>query len=412
MKDAAEKYLHCFHYDGEGPRRVGVELEFPVVSIENAEEFDVYPTLPLLAEEADMFLIYDDYYKDIPYKLGRNDGKFISLEYARGVVESVSIPDEHLDCIINRETEWINKLRRFFREHGGLMLGYGIQPVSQACKKTRTKRYEIFRKHLPPRVNYIGLTASSQVSIEISADEIVRAVNVCNALSGVSIALTANSPVWHNNASGKKALREEVWGYFAPKRSGIPPTPFSSIEEYIEYSSRFQVYLEKKGGTYVAPSPNTDFFKLMERRRDFLPHWYVHEATVWWNARPRASYGVIEIRPNCTQPHNEWETVPAMWLGIVERLDEAEELVNSVDWSSWLLYRNMCIEYGLNVANIKNIAHEFLQIAEKGLRDRKRGEEVFLEPAKRRLREEKLPADRALELFNAGGAVELSHAFS
>lgn len=406
-------YLNRFSYDNSGLRQVGLELEYPVVSQGSFEQFSVIPSLELLSGMRGSVPIYDDYYEDQIVGYEDEFGNTITPEFSTSVLEIAFPPEASLIDFDSRNNVWLRNFREFFASRGGLILGYGGLPITSNATRTKKRRYEVLRDFLGPSVDVIGLTASSQVSIEVSQEEMVIALNVCNAFSGPSIALTANSSVVGGENTGLLGYREAVWDIFSSERCGVPPAKFYDIEEYLEFLFNFPIVIEKGEEDYYIPG-----ITFSERiSGDYNPDLFwklypLHEGTIWFNARLRAPYGTIEIRPNCTQPHGDYLAVAAFWLGIIEQLSEANELMKLIGWDAWRKFRIECIKHGMDARvdgiDAHNLVRYILGISERGLKNRGLGEEVFLDPLKARLHRRKNPAQDALEVYNKKGIKAMS----
>lgn len=123
----------------------------------------------------------------------------------------------------------------------------------------------------------------------------------------------------------------------------------------------------------------------------------------WFNARLSPKYGTIESRISCQQPPKDTILVPALVLGIIENLEEAEGLLETYPWEEWKRLRYDSLRHVLQ-AQIGNkpvlpLVEKLITIADKGLRKRGNGEEKFLAPAFERIAKRKVPANDIIDLF-------------
>jgi glutamate---cysteine ligase / carboxylate-amine ligase len=103
--------------------------------------------------------------------------------------------------------------------------------------------------------------------VHVAVDDPDKAIRVMGALIphlAELLALSANSPFWRSDATGLSSSRQMVFAAFP--RSGMPPL-FASYDEYAEVVGQ----LEKTG--CIAD--------------------YTH---IWWDIRPHARFGTLEIR--------------------------------------------------------------------------------------------------------------------
>lgn len=419
MEDYREMFLENFHNDKPKQRHIGLEVEFPAVQKEAPHrEADIIPIITSYAQEHGWPLLVDDTNPQQIVGFKCDEGRVLTPEFTIHVAEVALPPRPTLEDIQQKDLPWFAKLRQYFSDNGALLLGFGALPNTQIANLIRTKRgrYRTLEDALTKKVRTTGLTASTQVSIEVSKDELITATNVCNALSPLSIALTANSSVWKGKVAEGLAVREGVWDMFAPERAGLPRRPFVDMEDYLKRMFDLNVLIERNGSNYFTPPESTSFRDMVKDSSSFMDAWKLFEGTVWWNARPRAVYGTIEIRPNCTQPHGEETAVAAFWLGIVEALSEAQILVDDLSWEEWRALRPACIRDGLRASVNKKDAHMLslyaLSIAENGLKQRDNGEEIFLEPLWERWDTKRTPAQHTRSVFEREGIEGLVRAVS
>jgi glutamate--cysteine ligase len=131
-----------------------------------------------------------------------------------------------------------------------------------------------------------------------------------------------------------------------------------------------------------------------------------HFTFFWHNAR-LSRYYTLENRINDQQPPDDIMTIPALTLGIMENLNEAVSLINEYPWEMLQEARLEAARSGLK-ATVRNIpiaeiSRSSVEVAEKGLKKRGLGEEVYLTKLSRRIQEGRCPADYAADIFNESG---------
>jgi gamma-glutamylcysteine synthetase len=124
----------------------------------------------------------------------------------------------------------------------------------------------------------------------------------------------------------------------------------------------------------------------------------------------------IEVRPACQQPPDEPLAAAALSLGLVEALPHAWVLVRDLlgpdPWQAMAAYRREVVRYGPRAREPRaRLLAGLVDLAGKGLRQRGRGEERFLQPIRRRLEARSVPADRAAASFRKGGVAALIDGF-
>lgn len=229
-------------------RLVGIECEFPLVDEKGkALEFEVIQKLFVHLSKKGFTLERDQHSGKIVQAYTTNiweKGRFgyhqdvISTELGYSVIELALTPSENL-LTLNEQFETLMKLLvSYCNEHDILVLGYGVQPLTPANKTLMTPkdRYSFFETWSSHRFidqkdgldcHLLTLSASNQCHIDIDSNEMVASLNVLNGLSGLMIALCANSPIWKGSVDREwKGVREMFWEYAFPNRShqvGMPP---------------------------------------------------------------------------------------------------------------------------------------------------------------------------------------------
>jgi gamma-glutamylcysteine synthetase len=427
-------------------RGIGIECEIPVVTEQG--EIVSLETIQLMfayLEEKGFEIEYDKYSglaatakrinnqsnKTFDYNLDQ-----ITTESGYSTLELVLAPQDNLHTIQAQFLDLLFLLMDFFESKNCLLLGYGIHPLTAPSKKILMpkERYRFFEKlstsHIIPRseggdASFLTIMASNQCHVEIDLEHAIPATNVLNALSGLQIALQANSPIWQGKIDTEyKANREALWESLYPDRLnqiGIPPT-FKNIDGYVDYLFQFKPSLVKRDGRYfkiLNKNTFTDFLRnesptigeaLNGEKIEVEPEIDDIEGLLpfcYFNARLAPKYGTIESRMCCQQPPKETLTSAALTLGIIENLQAAEDLVSKFQLKTWREIRKNAVKdsfkASINGDSILPILRQFLDIAKEGLLKRNLQEEIFLQPLYKRLEEQKSPADLAIEAFNKGG---------
>lgn len=317
-----------------------------------------------------------------------------------------------------------------------LLLGFGIQPVTPPSKELimpkerylffeRFSQNNVIAKPQGTDVHLLTITASTQCHIDITHQEAITAVNVLNALSGLQIALNANSSIWQGSIDTNcKANREFFWEQCYPERInqiGIPPK-FITIETYLQYLLEFKPMLLKREPHLLQILNKTTFSDFMHNAtpaigqtldgkkitvEPCLTDIHYLNTFCYFNARLVPQYGTIESRMCCQQPPGETFAPTALTLGLLENLENAEKLMNRLPWETWKDVRQQAghktFDAQVNDQSIVPMLEELVDIAAKGLQKRKRNEEYFLEPLYERIARKKSPADVAIDIFEKHG---------
>ena len=125
--------------------------------------------------------------------------------------------------------------------------------------------------------------------------------------------------------------------------------------------------------------------------------------------------GTVEFRSVCTQPIRDSMSVAAFHLGLKEKLDELEELINDDNVIYQKGYtagelRKLLIQDELPAFIDKNelcrLTNDIVDLADIGLKERGIGEEVFLNPLYERIKQHSNPGKYIITSMHNGMKLE------
>jgi len=295
------------------------------------------------------------------------------------------------------------------------VLAYGIQPRTTATPALMTpkRRYLEFHDVVGRSWLRFGLTASDQLQCALGREELVTAVNAVNAVSGATIALSANSGVYGGRigafASGREGLMRGMVP--EPHRHGSVPRAFADELDYVRWVAGFTclVLPDGRGGFR---RPGIPYRELAAREGPVFEDFSYHEHYLWPSARPRSRLGTLEVRPACQQPGASM-SVCALSLGIVEARERVKEFVTQIGWPALLAHRRHAVQLGMAASEpIPGYLATVLDLADEGLRSRGLGEELYLAELRERVDRRSGAADEAREHLRRGGMAALLEATS
>jgi gamma-glutamylcysteine synthetase len=420
-------------------RRIGSELKFPLVNASDgtAASQETVDALWAYLQQRGWEPVTDKLAGKVvgATKPGERNDTAASCEtgYCKPEFSLAHVADLH------RLRESVEELRvelqPFCEQQEVRFLGYGIQPVSPpsedlVMKKGRTSVWDkVFgaNRVLPEEdgddMCLFTVNAASHVHLSVAKAEAVRAVNVLNGFSGAQLALTADSSVWKGRVDPRhKCVAEMLWEWWMPEteRVGMPEKRFDDFGDYVETVAGFRPVFVKREGRPVVLTDYDSFAEYFQREEavgsdiagndvPLTPReedFDVHSTCYWYNAR-LSRYSTVENRTNDQQPPDDLLCIPALSLGLVSALSEAEEELAAHDWSKLQQARKVACRDALagEAAGmpLADFAGRMLDVAEVGLRRRGLGEEQYLTPLRRRVERHTCPADGAAELFRRGG---------
>ena len=425
------------------PRRVALELKFPVVARATGE------AAPREAVQAFWHHLQEQGWQAIKdthtgqvvgAKRISGDGTDV-LSSATGycVIELAVAPEASLDRLRHRVRDSLEPVLSFCRQQGLALLGHGIHPITAPSPQLLTAKGrnafwdDVFeRREQSARVALFTTTAASQVHVDISGEEAAAALVVFNGLAPAQIALNANSAVWDRKVDAHyKCVHESFWDRWLPDedRVGMPGQKPTSLSDYVQHLMSLRpVYVERGGEPVMLPSCRSfaefcdseratgrtsdgESVEVKPREEDLE----LHLTFCWHNAR-LSRYCTLENRVNCQQPPESLLAVGALTLGLAERLPEARELVDRYDWEDLRAARVDAMHRGLYAQvgeqPLSALCEAMLEIASDGLRARGEKEQSYLAPLWRRLTRGQCPADTAAHRFRRHGMEGLLERFA
>lgn len=360
----------------------------------------------------------------------------ITTEAGYSTIEVVLAPQANLQEVNIHFWKVLQPLYDYFTSQNCFILGFGTHPVTPPSKHLvmPQERYLFFQHFsqnnvIPPHqgadTHLLTITASNQCHIGICHEDTIAGVNVLNALSGLHIALNANSSVWQGKVdTDYQANREFFWEDCYPQRLnqvGIPPQ-FETMVAYLDYLLQFAPMLIKREQGLLKVLNKATFHDFMFDNSRIIAqtiegniiHTRPQAADLhylntfcYFNTRLVPQYGTIESRVSCQQPPQDTLAPTALTLGILENLDAATQLMHSFAPTAWQQLRRDAgkhtFEAHIQGQSIVPLLEQYLDIAAQGLRQRCLGEEVFLQPLYRRLQQQKAPATIGAHIFEQQG---------
>jgi len=400
-------------------RTVGREAEYPVVSADGnfVDISRIWPHLagPDLQVKREGGLIVEMSGQDFSY----------IAEVGRGTIEITCGPADDLHAIKATHEIAVARLVAAAAKEDAYVLGYGVQPSAQATPSLMSPkaRYQALLERMGPGWLWFALTASDQVHVDICREEIIPMTNLGNLMASLTIALCANSSVYHREDSGHCSGREHAMGgiFSSDGRHGMPLRPYSSVREMVQLLAA-QPYLLRREEGLLKPCQDT-FLEYVERESlDSEALWsayLLHEHYIWNSARPRAAQATVELRSACQQPWSEHMVAAALGLGIVEAgsvlMDFCEaalkEHSDGQPFDTWEVLRTwhtMVVRDGLAAPQpCPGFIEGALSVIQGALVQRARGEEVYLQPLWDRLTARQNPAQSVQSVFKDAGIAAL-----
>jgi gamma-glutamylcysteine synthetase len=416
---------------------VGIELELPIVHLDGtAVAFDVVnglfeelvEQLPFSIEKTDdhgqaIQLVADDNEDRILFEVGYN-----TLEIAFD--KATTIPE-----IEGRFTAYLKVIQPFLKGRNHLLTGLGVNPFwdKNDNRSVANERYEMLMAYLKlgndredvsvTQYNYGAFIQGSQIQLDVTADNLLMALNAFNAIEPVKAWLFANSYLWHSQADtliSRDIFWEESMHGIFPENVGVFPKDFKNLDEFLDYLTKTALFTRNsvEGTYYFEPIQVADYFNhdeilaydlagneavLTPSPQDFKSHRS-------YQYQDLTARGTIEFRSACAQPMADSFAVAAFHLGLMVTLPTFSDLLSDHDFfedygRDYPTLRRRFSARQLSteeVTDVASFAKDLLDLATVGLEKRGFGEEKYLSALYQRVASQQNPATIALAWFEAG----------
>lgn len=446
MLQELTSHLMRSYADGSGMRNIGLECELPLVDANtmHAPSLGVAQSM-LQAFADDGFELIRDAQTGAVVRTQRHVQSrtyapvcdVVELELGYPTIEVSTAPEPTIKDAVERMRRLLRPLAARAAEASCAVLGYGMQPFTPPSRalrapKGRYRLYDAYATHrwIPPEtgsdVDLFTVTASCQCHVQVSRDEAVPALNALNRLAGPLMALAANSCFWKGQRDPAWSVpRERFYDMVYAENPRFPvqtfgiPGDFDSLEGYTAHILAMQALMVARDDGYVAladPITVANYFGvsnalvarsvagqslMLEPHIDDI---FTFSSFIEFCARLSPRYGTIEARMFCQQPPNEFGCVPALVLGLIENLADAERISRLVTIEEAQALRSAAQAHALRAGDpCLRLCELVVAAADKGLRRRGLHEEEFLEPLRRRLRDGIGAGDAAAREFEVGG---------
>ena len=342
-------------------------------------------------------------------------------------VSQLEISYPHVNTLhehASRAQSTIHLVDKLLAMHGfHRIVDYSAHPVTVPTRDhwaPKGRGYH-FRDFFPPCVHAQTASASSQIHLDVTRDELLPAMELFLSIPGILVALGANSPVWAGvrDPEGMLASRQAFWyrfaipsGYrgnvIAGSESGKPKGGCATMGDLIS-TMEWTTFLAHVVGNTLRTS-TLSFVETCPAemtKADFIDALKNHEGTMWWDVRPRIAYSTVEIRPTC-QGKNALG-IHAFCLGLMENIDKALAFVRSTftfeEWRNFYLLE--ALRDGMRAPKAQELAFALCVIAREGLSKRGMHEEDFLDDVEKQIASGDSPGHAKLAAFERGGTEEL-----
>jgi len=425
----------------------GIELELPIINLDKApadlklthsltEEFKTQFDFSVKGrdEKGNICALEDPVTDDI-YTY---DCSYNNLEISFG-------KEINLNRVEERFKKYYTFIQEFLNMENHFVTGFGINPYRNYNRHLPVPngRYRMLYHHLCTYQNfrhrknfhdmpeYGMFTSASQTQIDVHYPDLIKTINLFSRLEPIKAVLFSNSVLNGDNmelACSRDMLWENSMQGYNTKNVGMyDPLP-ETIDELVDYMLQTSIYCTEKGDKYInfPPKVITDFYSEKTIHGEYYQKGNYHPISFKPNGtdfhylrsfkfEDLTFRGTIEFRSVCAQPVNETMTVPSFHMGLINQLDELNQILKSQTsilnqpYSPTEL-RNQFVRFELpdyvDKNQLKKLITEVLDLATEGLKHRGQNEEKMLKPMYKRVKNLENPGQHLIKHLNSGGELE------
>ena len=383
-------------FEKKNSEHIGVELEFPVVndSGENIDVSFVSSVMDYLEEKGFHCVISGP--KGEKFFMENDQGDCLSFDNSYNNFEFSLNHGDNLCMLYDRFMSYFELVNGYFSQNKHKLYARGTHPDYKKIQVNHlpfstynmVQRYlkEIGGEHCYP--DFPAFMSSVQTHLDIDLKNLPKAYTLFSKMDFVRGHLFANSPDFEGR--GFRIFRDYLWQKSAfgkcPNITGTVDREFFSIDEIVDFFLEKGIFNRLRGGEYEVFEPveikkyfnNPEYNALAEDIECYLSF-----CNVEITAR-----GTLEIRSDCTQPDGMFFTPPAFSLGILEKMDQAAEVLNSFFSRNHITLKNSelrkIVAEGKDTdliaskAELDALCGKLWEISYDGLKKRSKSEEKLL----------------------------------
>ena len=354
--------------------------------------------------------------------------------------------EKELFSIHERFGEYYSFVKESFEEHNHTLTGMGINPYRKynINEPIPSERYLMLYHHLKSVDNYRNtpmyfhkypeygmFSSASQVQLDVNKQDLIQTINVFSKIEPIKALLFSNSVLYGEN-NQFTCFRDALWEYSThgvnPHNIGVYDVDFNDIDDLQAYLESLNMYCVMRDGAYINfPSINLlEYFSRKYVHGEIYCRGHYREIDI----RPCVNdikylrpfkfinltfRGTVEFRSICTQPINDSMCVAAFHLGLKDKLDELEEIIENDEviyhkgYTAGelrkLLIQDKIPEF-INQKELSALVRNIVDLASDGLRKRGVGEEIFLKPLYERIKNHSNPGKKIIQSVQKGMKIE------
>ena len=400
---------------------VGIELEYPVVSIDGqATDIIVVQNLMRFLTSRLNFTIekFDDFGNPIQLVDSISQDRIL-FEVSYTTIEFAFAKADSIKDVESRFQQYIDVIQRKLGEDHHAIVGCGIHPNWDKNKNCPVaySRYQMLMSYLKMSrtvtdiplhhfPEYGAFICGSQVQLDVSKSNYLRVINAFTQIEAVKAYLFANSEFsgadWDTKISRDIFWEESMHGIY-PENVGINARLFKDEDNFFDYLDHSAIFTaERDGQTYYfypiqardyLGTPEIQAFDLNGDEVLIYPQEKDFETHRSYQYQDLTTRGTVEFRSVCTQPLDKTFASVAFHLGLLVNLDKLVVYLETAPFfkkfgCDYKFLRRQFSKKKLTDEEetaIIEFSKDLLLLAEEGLAMRNKQEMTYLKPLKEEL---------------------------
>ena len=400
---------------------VGIELEYPVVSIDGqATDIIVVQNLMRFLTSRLNFTIekFDDFGNPIQLVDSISQDRIL-FEVSYTTIEFAFAKADSIKDVESRFQQYIDVIQRKLGEDHHAIVGCGIHPNWDKNKNCPVaySRYQMLMSYLKMSrtvtdiplhhfPEYGAFICGSQVQLDVSKSNYLRVINAFTQIEAVKAYLFANSEFsgadWDTKIARDIFWEESMHGIY-PENVGVNARLFNDEDDFFDYLDHSAIFTaERDGQTYYfypiqvrdyLATPEIQAFDLNGDEVLIYPQEKDFETHRSYQYQDLTTRGTVEFRSVCTQPLDRTFASAAFHLGLLLNLDKLEAYLEAAPFfeafgRNYKFLRRQFSKKKLTdeeETTIIEFSKDLLLLAEEGLEMRNKQEMTYLQPLKEAL---------------------------
>lgn len=417
---------------------VGIEVELPIINLsKQAVDFEkVHELTASFMKNFQFEVMSQDDDGNVNAVQHPVNGDILSYDCSYNNLELSLGKEKALPMLYRRFSDYYAYIQQQLKQYHYTLTGMGVNPYRNYNRNIPIPngRYRMLFHHLNSYPKYQNLpmyfheypnyglfSSASQVQLDVDYGDLTTTIRAFSRVEPIK-ALLFNNSILVDEQEELACCRDMFWENSThginPHNIGMFDCEIESVEELLDYIESASMYCVERGEKYInfSPIPVMEYFEQDTIMGEYYADGSYHDISFapelgdldylrTFKFEDLTFRGTIEFRSVCCQPVADVMTVSAFHLGLKKQLKELDQLLREDS----VLYHHGFSATELRKLFVRQELPDFVErealyeltkqvvdLAKKGLQERGYGEEVYLEPLYKRIRQQLNPAQKML----------------